>query len=264
MGSDRKPRGRPLWTGDGPLYRPGAAERNCFLDAISRRAPEVIADLQTLVLTYDRLRGLVPREMAPRLPDMLFNAWRWGACDALSDVPEPVQRIERDLHEGVIEWARRYRVLVPWMLEVALRALDAGPEALASVFRSAVVGGGSAKAFEFRFQPWFPQSASKDRYVEAVTAAFRVELEKYFADVIGDQRFKRASSAPPAEWFDWLVMWQCCKMSCADIANEFATSYPCGVDESTYAKAIHRAAESVGFSEILRPHARGRQTRQPE
>jgi hypothetical protein len=302
MASERKPRGKRIRCGPGQFYWQGIAERQAFLEAIKRKAPRVIASLTRRVLpVYLELSQALPAEgyqefpfrnrlvRLPRrslfLPDVLFRAWFKDDSETLARFTPDVQSFVASLYSVLLEWADRYRINKPWIIEEALRVMEVGPDAAGklSAWGSGLVSGGEyGPELRFRYEPWNPCGVlSLQKYRDRVRKAFSGVLNAHLAEVRRRvkqdwleakaegraKRLRRAAAAPPRQWIEWLVLWQCRGKSETEIVVELDTAH-CSAEGlwthvSTVRHGIKKAAECLDMTDILRSGTRGPRRRKP-
>lgn len=256
--------------------------RRHFLEAVRRVAPEVLEDLreQVFPLAQELVRlGLEPARLGT-IGGTLYGAAHghipWKAALPLErEHDEALNRAVARLGEGLLAWARRYRLAEHWIFDAATATLvywlgaPRARERLAWRYHVWLFWWGKLPAPRrwFEYPAWDPTGMSGgmpvpwEQYKKRVLERFERELEAHRREMlrlIEERGWEPTPEKREPVHFDWLALRVVRGMKPAEIAARYADEDG-RPDEGTVRKVTRDLARLVGIRIPARP---GRPSRQ--
>lgn len=248
--------------------------RKLFLDKVAELAPDVKASLfddilQTYREAYQKTQP-PPEQVSPagpfgeevvrqHPPEWVSWQWRedhWNGDD--SDWPPELSQLRKQ----VLDWAQRWNLQDPWVLDAVLRTLrvwhkriDPGtsPESEQPLkfHPPRFIDSLATPPFEFCHQAWRPQWTTWEAFNEQVRSEFERQLTAYRKAreaEVEEQGLERSPKklkqleANADQHFDWLVRFQVLKQTQSHIAAQVSRT------KRTVQDALRHTAELVGIT----------------
>lgn len=178
---------------------------------------------------------------------------------AYSRTPYALLTADYGLKEGLAKWAAEFNAESGWVLDDALRTMQAWlvtpqwRESLRwSPIPSSLSSASTGDAFRFEYQGWETQLLAWRVYSDSLRQQFENKLSEYERETRKLAEFcglVRARQKYSPDNFEWFVLYQFAGRSSTEIARKGYGADP----DSTVLKGIKAAAKLIGWDHLRKP-----------